>query len=232
MGMATMVQVGTIFIEDRPLIMRPLDLESEPYSGTWGVLQSLTSFTLDQKIRSAGWKRVSKAGEFKVTVLGALAAQSIRRALKQIFLKVRKPDLNCLEVTRIVEDHFMGMRCTTVCAHSRHIHQGSIMELADELKNVEAVLPVIQDGGISMKNLYVGNLADRTTEPQLRTLFEAHGTVERVSLVVDKETGRSKGFAFVEMKEASEADKACLALSGSELDGRALRVNEAKAKSH
>lgn len=81
-----------------------------------------------------------------------------------------------------------------------------------------------------MKNLYVGNLPHSTTEPQLRTLFEAHGAVERVSIVVDKETGRSKGFAFVEMTDTSEADKACLALSGSDLDGRSLRVNEAKAK--
>jgi RNA recognition motif-containing protein len=83
-----------------------------------------------------------------------------------------------------------------------------------------------------MKNLYVGNLPHSISEPQLRTLFEAHGTVERVNIVTDKETGRSKGFAFVEMKEASEADKACLALSGSDLEGRALRVNEAKPKSH
>jgi RNA recognition motif-containing protein len=80
-----------------------------------------------------------------------------------------------------------------------------------------------------VKNLYVGNLPHSTTEPQLRALFEAHGRVERVNIVLDKETGRSKGFAFVEMREASEADKACLALSGSELQGRALRVNEAKA---
>jgi len=83
-----------------------------------------------------------------------------------------------------------------------------------------------------MKNLYVGNLPHSTTEPQLRTLFEVHGTVERVNIVTDKETGRPKGFAFVEMKEASEADKACLALGGSDLEGRALRVNEAKPKSH
>jgi RNA recognition motif-containing protein len=83
-----------------------------------------------------------------------------------------------------------------------------------------------------MKNIYVGNLPHSTTEPQLRTLFETHGTVERVSIVTDKETGRPKGFAFVEMTEASEADKACAALSGMELEGRALRVNEAKAKVH
>jgi cold-inducible RNA-binding protein len=81
-----------------------------------------------------------------------------------------------------------------------------------------------------MKNLYVGNLPHSTTEPELRTLFEAHGAVEKVSIVMDKETGRSKGFAFVEMTDAGHADKACAALSGSELGGRALRVNEAKAK--
>jgi RNA recognition motif-containing protein len=83
-----------------------------------------------------------------------------------------------------------------------------------------------------MKNLYVGNLPHSTTEPQLRSIFEVHGAVERVNIVMDKETGRSKGFAFVEMTEPSEADKACLALSGSDLGGRALRVNEAKTKSH
>jgi cold-inducible RNA-binding protein len=83
-----------------------------------------------------------------------------------------------------------------------------------------------------MKNLYVGNLPHSTTEPQLRTIFEVHGAVERVNIVMDKETGLSKGFAFVEMTEAQEADKACVALTGGELEGRALRVSEAKPKSH
>jgi len=84
----------------------------------------------------------------------------------------------------------------------------------------------------AMKNLYVGNLPHSTTEPQLRTIFEVHGAVDRVSIVMDKNTGQSKGFAFVEMREAGEAGKACLALTGSELEGRALRVNEAKPKSN
>jgi cold-inducible RNA-binding protein len=89
---------------------------------------------------------------------------------------------------------------------------------------------LISKRGKTMKNLYVGNLPHSTTEPQLRTLFEAHGAVERVNIVMDKETGRSKGFAFVEMTDTGEANKACLALSGSDLGGRSLRVNEAKAK--
>jgi len=63
--MATTVQVGTIFIEDRPLIMRALDLESESYAGNWGVLQSLTSSNLDQKVRGAGWRCGCLAEEVK-----------------------------------------------------------------------------------------------------------------------------------------------------------------------
>jgi len=81
-----------------------------------------------------------------------------------------------------------------------------------------------------MKNLYVGNLPHSTTEAELRNAFEPHGAVEKVSLVTDRETGRSRGFAFVEMTDASAADKAIAALNGAQLGGRALTVNEAKPK--
>ena len=81
-----------------------------------------------------------------------------------------------------------------------------------------------------MKNLYVGNLPHSTTEAELRGLFEAHGAVDKVSLVTDRDTGRSRGFAFVEMTNAVEADKAIAALNGTELGGRALTINEAKPK--
>ena len=137
--MATTVQVGTILIENRPLIMRPLNLESESYSGNWGVLQSFTSSSLGLKVRGAGWTCVPLAGEVKATVFGSLAAKNIRRALKQIFLKVRHPDFNCLEITKIVEDRFLGMARTTVWASSRHIQQGSIMQMVDEHKNAKSV---------------------------------------------------------------------------------------------
>jgi cold-inducible RNA-binding protein len=82
-----------------------------------------------------------------------------------------------------------------------------------------------------MKNLYVGNLAFSTTEQELRALFETHGIVERVSIVNDRETGRPRGFAFVEMTNPGEADKASAAIAGSSLGGRALKVNEAREKS-
>jgi RNA recognition motif-containing protein len=82
-----------------------------------------------------------------------------------------------------------------------------------------------------MKNLYVGNLPHSTIEAELRNLFEAHGAVEKVILVTDRDTGRSRGFGFVEMTNASEADKAIAALNGTDLGGRTLTVNEAKPKS-
>ena len=81
-----------------------------------------------------------------------------------------------------------------------------------------------------MKNIFVGNLDFGATEGSIRTLFEAHGSVDRVNLVTDRDTGRSRGFAFVEMADASEADRAIAALNGVELNGRALNVNEAGPK--
>jgi len=77
------------------------------------------------------------------------------------------------------------------------------------------------------KKLYVGNLPFSTTEDELRSAFERHGTVASVNLITDRETGRSRGFAFVEMDDASAAEEAMRALDGSEMGGRSLRVNEA-----
>lgn len=81
-----------------------------------------------------------------------------------------------------------------------------------------------------MKNIFVGNLDFAATESSIRTLFEAHGKVDRVSLVTDRDTGRPRGFAFVEMSDSAEADRAIAALNGTELGGRNLNINEARPK--
>lgn len=81
-----------------------------------------------------------------------------------------------------------------------------------------------------MKNIFVGNLDFAATESSVRSLFEPHGTVERVNVVTDRDTGRSRGFAFVEMTDSAQADQAIAALNGAMLDGRALNVNEARPK--
>jgi RNA recognition motif-containing protein len=78
--------------------------------------------------------------------------------------------------------------------------------------------------------LYVGNLPFTTTEDELRSVFQRHGSVDSVNVITDRETGRPRGFAFVEMSESSAAQDAIRALDGTELGGRSLRVNEAQDK--
>ena len=78
--------------------------------------------------------------------------------------------------------------------------------------------------------IYAGNLSYQTSEQELREAFEAHGEVQEVSMVQDRETGRPKGFAFVEMPTAGEAEAAIAALNGQELSGRAITVNEARPR--
>lgn len=81
-----------------------------------------------------------------------------------------------------------------------------------------------------MLKIYVGNLSFSTTEDALRALFEEHGEVQSASVVMDRETGRPRGFGFVEMTDSGQAQAAITALNGKELDGRQLTVNEARPK--
>lgn len=80
------------------------------------------------------------------------------------------------------------------------------------------------------KKLYVGNLNYDVTGPQLEQLFAEHGTVENATVIEDRTTGRSKGFGFVEMSSGQEAQAASSALDGKDLDGRTIKVNEARPR--
>jgi cold-inducible RNA-binding protein len=80
------------------------------------------------------------------------------------------------------------------------------------------------------KKLYVGNLTYEVTSGDLERLFQSHGTVESAQVITDRDTGRSKGFGFVEMATQQEAQAAILALNGQDSNGRALTVNEAKPR--
>ena len=79
-------------------------------------------------------------------------------------------------------------------------------------------------------NIYVGNLSFSATENDLRDAFQAFGTVEKAASITDKATGQSRGFGFVEMPNRDEAEKAIAALNGRDLKGRAIKVNEAQAR--
>jgi len=81
-----------------------------------------------------------------------------------------------------------------------------------------------------MKNIFVGNLSFGATEDAIRSLFAAYGTVTRVNVVTDRDTGQPRGFGFVEMTNDAEGDKAIAALNGTDFGGRALNVNEARPK--
>lgn len=99
-----------------------------------------------------------------------------------------------------------------------------------ELISVYAVARTAQSEAIRLKNIFVGNLDFNTSEEELRRLFETHGQVDRVSIMTDRETGRSRGFGFVEMSNSDEGEKAIAALNGNQIGGRALNVNEARPK--
>jgi RNA recognition motif-containing protein len=81
-----------------------------------------------------------------------------------------------------------------------------------------------------VKNIFVGNLSFNTNEDELRQLFEPHGQVDRVSIMTDRDTGRSRGFGFVEMASNEDGEKAIAALNGSQVGGRTINVNEARPK--
>jgi cold-inducible RNA-binding protein len=81
-----------------------------------------------------------------------------------------------------------------------------------------------------VKNIFVGNLSFSTNEDELRQLFEPFGQVDRVSIMTDRDTGRSRGFGFVEMASNEDGEKAITALNGSQIGGRTLNVNEARPK--
>jgi len=84
--------------------------------------------------------------------------------------------------------------------------------------------------GRRVKNIFVGNLSFNTNEDELRQAFEAYGQVDRVSIMTDRDTGRSRGFGFVEMASNEDGEKAIAALNGSQVGGRTINVNEARPK--
>src|SRR5437879_11747673 len=116
------VQVGAILIEESPL-MKHLGLEIGPYLGNWSLVKVLDGFTLDRKIRTAGWNFFFMAAEVKVMFFGALGTKKIHNALKRILAKVRHQSFNGLEVTGIVAKRFLGVPYATVSAQQRHIQQ-------------------------------------------------------------------------------------------------------------
>jgi hypothetical protein len=122
--MTPTIKVGSILIgKESPPMAEALALESDAYLGNWSVVKALDAFALDERIRAAGWHFFFLAAEVKVMFFGAIADQSIQKAVKRILEKVRPEKFNCLEVTSVVTKRFLGMPYVTLTAHSRHIQR-------------------------------------------------------------------------------------------------------------
>jgi len=129
--MTATVQVGTILVEQGPVMAGALGLQSEPYSANWGLVKALDGLALDRKIHAAGWSFFFMAAEVKVMFFGAIGAKSLQNALQRMLKKVKPLNFNCLEVTGIVGKRFLGVPYTVVSAHSRHIQKSCYLAAAD-----------------------------------------------------------------------------------------------------
>ena len=129
--MTSTVQAGTILIDDEPRLAPVIALKSEPYSGSWRVLNGLDGFALDREIHAAGWNFFFIAAELRGMFFGAIRPRKVRDVLKRILGRVRSQNFNCIEVTGIVAKRFLGIPYVAVSAHSRHIQQSCQLEDID-----------------------------------------------------------------------------------------------------
>ena len=109
-----------------------LGLESDSYSQHWSVVRSVNGFSLDRKVREAGWSSFFMAPEVQANAFGSIGAGSLHAALQRIFSKVRADDFNCLEVTGISARNLLGIPYVVLSAHSRHIQKGFRLDHAHE----------------------------------------------------------------------------------------------------
>jgi hypothetical protein len=130
--MSSAIQIGSILIKEQPLISERLGLESDSYSQHWNVVRGLNGFSLDRKVRAAGWGSFFMAAEVQASAFGSIRAGSLRTALQRIFSKIRDENFNCLEVTGIAARDFFGIPYVVVSAHSRHIQKGFRLDHAHE----------------------------------------------------------------------------------------------------
>jgi hypothetical protein len=128
--MRSNVQVGTILIEDRPLMAQTLAIKSDPYVGNWSVVRSFDGFALDRKIHAAGWNFFFMAGEVKAMFFGVVGEKNIRKALRRILAKMSDHNFNSLEVTGIAAKHFAGVPYTLISANWRHIQESCRLDSA------------------------------------------------------------------------------------------------------
>ena len=128
--MPSIVQVGTILMKEWPGMPQIIGLETDSGLEEWSMVKTPDAFTLDRKIRAAGWNFFFLAAEVKTMFFGSLRAAKVQSALKRILAKVKQQHFNGLEVTAIVARRFLGVPYVTVSAHSRHLQHSSNLDSA------------------------------------------------------------------------------------------------------
>jgi hypothetical protein len=123
--MTDVIKAGTILIESGSLMPDSLHLESEPYSCNWKSVSNLDLNDLDTGIAKAGWTFFFMAGEIKITAFGLDKQATMRRAVERVITHVESHKCNCLEITQVSPQSFLGIPYVNVRAHARHIQKSS-----------------------------------------------------------------------------------------------------------
>lgn len=126
------VQVGTVLTWEWPRSLGlKFGMECKPYSGQWSLVKGLDGAALERKIRAAGWNFFFVASEVRVMFFGGIGATKIQHALDRILSKVSEQHFNGMEVTGIVAKRFLGVSCSVVSAHSRHVQRTCHLDNAE-----------------------------------------------------------------------------------------------------
>lgn len=126
-AMSDAVKTGTIFIEPGTLMPKSLLVEGELYSSGWTSVRNLDRYQLDRAIKKTGWTFFYLAGEIKATVFGFDKQKTVRTAVKRLTTNVKAQHLNCLEITRVATNSFLGVPYASVTGHARHIQEGLVL---------------------------------------------------------------------------------------------------------
>jgi len=115
------IKMGSILIEGRTLLPDSVWLESEKCTDGWIVVKNLDGIRLGRKVREAGWSLSPIADEIRANTCGFNAGKTTRRAIQRILVKLRPAKFNCLQITQVVANHFLGLSYVSVSAHAQHI---------------------------------------------------------------------------------------------------------------
>ena len=126
------ITAGKILMREGTELPEAMRLESEPYDAGWRLVKNLDGYGLGRKIHEAGWTFFCQAGDIKAVVFGFDEQQMVRRAVKRILAKVESGKFNCLEITRVANQRFLGVPYASVSAHLRHIQESVVLFEAEE----------------------------------------------------------------------------------------------------